>query len=782
MKFTDGYWLRSEHVLASYASQAFTARKIPGGMRIAAPERPILSRADALDITVLYLDFVSAGPNDIEVTLTHHAAYDTKEPRFELTPKPPVDEVFISEEEAVLKSGDLAVRVDRKTCAVRFEKDGRLLTGAGFRNIGYMRVNKEPTVYRMDPHYYEQHYEPYMLFELSVKPGETIYGFGEKFTPFVKNGQTVNVWNEDGGTASDVSYKNIPFYMSSEGYGIFTDSTGPVSYEVCSEKVEYVGMSVPGEQLRFHVLAGDSPKEVIGLYTDLTGKPALPPAWSFGLWLSTSFKPAYDEETVGNMIAGMQERSIPFRVFHFDCYWMRALHWCDFEWDADAFADVKGMLQRYHEKGLKLCCWINPYVAQDTEMFLEGARRGYLLMRADGRGVKQVDNWQPGLAVVDFTNPEAAAWYAGKVKGLLDAGIDSIKTDFGERIPIDVRYYDGSDPLFMHNYFTYLYNKTVFTAIEESRGKGEAVLFARSATAGSQKFPVHWGGDCAANYASMAETLRAGLSFAMSGFSFWSHDISGFEQTATPDLYKRWAQFGLLSSHSRLHGSDSYRVPWIFDDESNDVVRFFSELKCRMMPYYYELAIEAHETGVPFMRPMPFVFPKDCACRSLDLQYMLGDSVLVAPIFNEDSLGRFYLPGLTLQGGGYTGGKWINLIDGEVLDGGRWYEKTYSYLDLPLFVREGALIAFGQHSDVPDYDYADGTELVWYLPKDGARACCRIPDSKGGIAAGVQAERSGNVVRFTVSGVLANASCRVVLEDGREASGELADTAELTVE
>ena len=780
MKFTDGYWLRSEHVLASYASQAFTVEGIAGGMRIAAPERPIRSRADALDITVLYIDLVSAGPNDIEVTLTHHAAYDTKEPRFELTPKAPVAEVTIDEKEAVLKSGDLTARVDRETCGIRFEAKGRLLTSAGFRNIGYMRVNKKPTVYRMDPHYFEQNYDPYMLFELSVKPGETIYGFGEKFTPFVKNGQTVNIWNEDGGTASDVAYKNIPFYMSSEGYGVFTDSTGPVSYEVCSEKVEYVGMSVPGEQLRFHVLYGDTPKELIGVYTDLTGKPALPPAWSFGLWLSTCFKPAYDEETVGDMIAGMKERDIPFRVFHFDCYWMRALHWCDFEWDAAAFADVKGMLRRYHEKGLKLCCWINPYVAQDTEMFREGVQRGYLLMRADGHGVKQVDNWQPGLAIVDFTNPDAAAWYADKVKGLLTAGIDAIKTDFGERIPIDVQYHDGSDPLFMHNYYTYLYNKTVFTAIEEARGQGEAVLFARSATAGSQKFPVHWGGDCAASYASMGETLRAGLSFAMSGFSFWSHDISGFEKTATPDLYKRWAQFGLLSSHSRLHGSDSLRVPWIFDEESNDVVRFFSKLKCRLMPYYYDVAVEAHETGVPFMRPMPLAFPEDPACRCLDMQYMLGDSLLAAPIFNEESLGRFYLPGLENKGGGFTDGRWINLIDGEILEGGRWYEKKYSYLDLPLFVREGALVAFGSRSDVPDYDYADGAELVWYLPKDGDLALCRIPDVKGGIAAKVQAQRTGNTVRFTAEGTIRNASFRIILGDGSVRTGALSDDVMVT--
>ncbi len=225
-------------------------------------------------------------------------------------------------------------------------------------------------------------------------------------------------------------------------------------------------------------------------------------------------------------------------------------------------------------------------------------KNGYFLQRQDGRGPKQVDMWQTGMALVDFTNPDASQWYRNKLKTLLDMGVDCFKTDFGERIPIDVTYYDGSNPKAMHNYYTYLYNKCVFELLEEERGDHEAVLFARSATAGCQKFPVHWGGDCSANYPSMAETLRGGLSFALSGFSFWSHDISGFEHTATPDVYKRWVAFGMLSTHSRLHGSTSYRVPWLFDDEANDVVRFFTKLKCRLMPYIFAEAIDATMTGV----------------------------------------------------------------------------------------------------------------------------------------------------------------------------------------
>ncbi len=292
--------------------------------------------------------------------------------------------------------------------------------------------------------------------------------------------------------------------------------------------------------------------------------------------------------------------------------------------------DPKSMLQRYHDKGLKICVWINPYIGQKSCLFEEGSEKGYLLKRTDG-SVWQTDLWQPGMGLVDFTNPDACAWYQSKLRTLLDMGVDCFKTDFGERVPVkDIAYFDGSDPVKMHNYYTYLYNQTVFRLLEEVRGEGDAVLFARSATVGGQKFPAHWGGDCSATYVSMAETLRGGLSLSLSGFGFWSHDISGFEQTAPADIYKRWCQFGLLSSHSRLHGSSSYRVPWLFDEEACVVLKEFVNLKCRLMPYLYGQAVRAHEYGTPVLRPMFLDFPEDRACDTLDRQYMFGSSLLAA--------------------------------------------------------------------------------------------------------------------------------------------------------
>jgi alpha-D-xyloside xylohydrolase len=742
MKFTEGYWLRSESNQSIYASQAFYAEKTDAGMRILAPSRPVHTRGEALDVPTITLEFTAFAPGNILVHAQHYAGYHSGEARFEKHSAPVPFTVSITEAEAVLDCGGLTVRVDRATCAYRFEADGRVLTECGFRNLGYICKDYKPSTMRPAPNYLSDGYTPYMVGELSLKAGERVYGLGERFTSFVKNGQTVEMWNEDGGTASEIAYKNIPFYMTSEGYGVFVDHSTPVSFEVASEKVEYVGFSVPGEELRYHFIYGPSLKDVLVRYTDMTGKPALPPAWSFGLWLSTSFTTDYDEKSTSALIDGMAERHIPLRVFHFDCYWMKALHWCDFTWDDKTFSDVKGMLARYKkEKGVKICCWINPYIAQDTALFREGAEKGYFLMRADGKGIKQTDHWQPGMAFVDFTNPAACKWYADQLRKLLGMGVDCLKTDFGERIPIDVTYHNGADPLSMHNYYTYLYNRTVFNTLKAEKGEGEAVLFARSATAGGQQFPVHWGGDCSATYPSMAETLRGGLSFAMSGFSFWSHDISGFESTATPDVYKRWVQFGMLSTHSRLHGSSSYRAPWYFDEEACEVVRTFASLKCRLMPYLFEAAAEAHRTGVPVLRPMVLEFGGEPCVKDLDMQYMLGGALLVAPIFNPEGKAEYYLPC----------GEWTDLLTGEGKQGGTWCTGVYDYFHLPLYVRANTLLPMGANDALPDYDYAQGVELHLYALGDGKAATCTVPDEKGRPQLTAQASRSGNVLTLQLS-------------------------------
>jgi alpha-D-xyloside xylohydrolase len=506
---------------------------------------------------------------------------------------------------------------------------------------------------------------------------------------------------------------------------------------VGSESVERVQFSVPGESLEYFVIAGDNPKQILERYTALTGRPATVPAWSYGLWLSTSFTTSYDEATVTSFIDGMAERDLPLSVFHFDCFWMREFNWSDFAWDPRTFPDPVGMLKRLHDRKLHVCVWINPYIAQRSPLFAEAKGLGYLVKRTNG-DVWQWDLWQAGMALVDFTNPDATRWYQDKLRVLLDQGVDSFKTDFGERIPLDVEYFDGSDPARMHNYYPLLYNRAVFDLLEEVRGEGDAVLFARSATAGGQSLPVHWGGDSTSTFESMAETLRGGLSLAMSGFGFWSHDIGGFEGTPDSGVFKRWTAFGLLSSHSRLHGSDSYRVPWNFDDEAVEVTREFTKLKLRLMPYLYAAGQVATSSGTPVLRPMQLEFPDDPSTGYLDRQYLLGPDLLVAPVFSADGSVEFYLPS----------GTWTSYLTGEVKIGPGWFREQHGYESLPLYVREGAVLPVGAIDSRPDYDYLHGLTLELY-PTDSAERRSVTVTPPAGDSAEFVVERTAEGWRVT---------------------------------
>ncbi|MDO4338659.1 MAG: alpha-xylosidase [Eubacteriales bacterium] len=704
MKFGNGCWLQKEGIECFAPQEVYFVKCSEKEAVICAPTHRIVKRGDTLGGINLTVRITTPAPEMIRVQVSHYLGIQEKKPAFELNFNEDFKGEFCeTEDEVIVKSGSLSLRIHKETWAMSYERDGKLLTESTKRDLAYMRTDWTGTAYDMDPEG-----KAYMRQQLGLSVNEHVYGLGERFGAFVKNGQSVDIWNEDGGTSTEQSYKNIPFYLTDRGYGVFVNHPEKVSFEVATEQVSKVEFSVPGEALDYFVINGPSMKEVLTRYTDLTGKPSLPAPWTFGLWLSTSFTTNYDEDTVMSFIDGMLRRGINLRVFHFDCFWMKEFHWCDFIWDSRVFPDPEGMLRRIKEKGVNICVWINPYIGQESALFKEGMEKGYFIKRPNG-DVWQWDMWQPGMAIVDFTNKEAYRWYQEKLAVLLDMGVDCFKTDFGERIPVNCVYADGSDPQKMHNYYTYLYNKCVYELLEEKRGKGEAVLFARSATVGGQKFPVHWGGDCWSDYVSMEESLRGGLSLTMSGFGYWSHDIGGFENTSTADVYKRWAAFGLMSSHSRLHGSTSYRVPWAYDEEAVEVVRYFTEVKAKLMPYLYRNAIETSRTGVPMMRSMVLEFTQDPNCAYLDKQYMFGDSLLVAPIFNEDSKAVYYLPE----------GIWTHYLTGEVKEGGRWYQEDCGYLCIPVFAKENSLIAVGNRGDRPDYDYAQDVVMKAYALTEG---------------------------------------------------------------
>ena len=720
MKFTDGYWGLRPGVQALHPAEAYDVEADDGSLTVYAPTRHIVHRGDTLNRPLMTVRFTSPMAGVIGVRLIHHAGGTDRPPRFELpgVTSPDVTvrvgrdewaggEGGIEDEAAELTSGPLTARVHRGSDCwrVEFVAGGRVLTSSGRKGMGVMTTADGAH---------------HVIERLDLNPGDAVYGLGERFGPLVKNGQSVDIWNNDGGTSSEQAYKNVPFYLTNAGYGVFVNHPGKVSFEVASELVSRTQFSVEDQELEYFIIYGPTPKDILRRYTALTGRPARVPAWSYGLWLSTSFTTEYDEETVTSFVDGMAERDLPLSVFHFDSFWMREFNWCDFEWDSRTFPDPEGMLARLKARGLRICLWINPYIAQRSPLFGQAKAKGYLVRRPDG-AVWQWDRWQAGMGLVDFTNPEAREWYASHLRRLLDMGVDSFKSDFGERVPTDVVWDDGSDPQRMHNYYTELYNQTVFDVLRERFGDGGAVVFARSATAGGQRFPVHWGGDNDSTFASMAESLRGGLSLAMSGFGYWSHDIGGFENKPDPAVFKRWVPFGLLSSHSRLHGSQSYRVPWAFDDEAVDVLRSFTRLKMRLMPYLSATAREAYEEGIPVMRAMALEFPDDRATTHLDMQYMLGGRLLVAPVMNDAGVVSYYVPE----------GRWTSLLDGSHVIGPRWVEETHGFDTVPLLVRPDTVLPVGAVDDRPEYEYADRLTLRLYELADGHASELVIPDAVG---------------------------------------------------
>lgn len=590
MKFTNGYWMIRDGVDAFYAREAYelAADATTESLNVLAPTSVVRGRYDTLNLPTFNVDITTPAEGVIRVCAEHWQGA-TEYPGFPLNADEPGNrdyvtvqangngdgEVGVNGADVTLTTGGLTVKVVKGAPwnLTFIGEDGKVLTESAGKSLGRFKLGAESNVtaqpvsefgVTMDGSARDES-DVFIAIQLHLSVGEDVYGLGERFGAYVKNGQSVDIWNEDGGTASEQGYKDIPFYMTSNGYGVLVNNRGHVSFEIGSENTE---------------------------------------------------------ATINSFIDGMAERDIPLAAFHYDCYWMREFHWCDFEWDKRFFGDIESTLKRLHED------------------------KGYLVRKPNGE-VWQTDFWQAGMGLVDFTNPAAREWFKDKVKALLNQGVDAIKTDFGERIPRDVVWYDGSPKLSMHNWYTQLYNQAVFEAIEETYGKGNACLYARSATVGGQQQPVHWGGDCESTFNGMAQSLRAGLSLTSSGFGFWSHGIGGFEGAfPDPAVYKRWVAFGMLGSHSRLHGSTVYRVPWLFDEEDEkngvalvpgqtavDVVREFTKLKLELMPYVYQLGLQPHVNGTPVMRSMFVEFPDDPACRTLDRQYMFGPSMLVAPVF-----------------------------------------------------------------------------------------------------------------------------------------------------
>ncbi|OBZ75677.1 Alpha-xylosidase [Grifola frondosa] len=698
MRFNDGFWLLKSGVKPYFGLQVVQATKEQNGFNLQVSTKPIRHRGDTLAGPVLSVRVHSPTEGVIGVKIEHFKHIEST-PNITLFPDdPPIPSVSLSNTDTSwsVSTGGFSATIAENPYTITFNSPTRTLTSAGYKHQAIYDV-------------------PYK-WTLRSASNKLVYGLGEQFGAFVKNGQSVSIWNQDGGTSSEQAYKCVPFYITNRNYGVFINHPGEVEVEVGSEKVSRVGVSVADESLEYFVIYGETPLDILDRYTRMTGRPALLPAWTFGLWLSTSFLTSYDEKTVSGFLQGMLKRNCPVRVFHLDCFWMKQYEWCSFTFDPDNFPNPKAYLADIKSRyGVKVCVWINPYISQLSPIFQEAIKGGYLIKRKDGTPW-QWDLWQPGLGVVDVTNPAARKWYEDKLDALVDLGVDTFKTDFGERIPhASVVFHDGSDPMRMHNTYSVVYNEMVFRLLERRFGKGEAVVFARSATAGGQRFPVHWGGDCESTFEAMAETLRGGLSLTSSGFAFASHDIGGFEGHPPPEVYHRWVAYGLFSSHSRLHGSMSYRVPWQYGEEAATYMARFLDMKHRLMPYLYNLALEAHAKGHPLQRAMFLEFPTDPTAHHLDRQFMLGPALLVAPVFvptGEPS--EYYLPA----------GRWTSLFHpGRTRVGPVWVREVVPLDEIPVWVRAGSVLCLGPASmGRPDYEFALDVEMrVYELEEGGVR-------------------------------------------------------------
>jgi alpha-D-xyloside xylohydrolase len=565
----------------------------------------------------------------------------------------------------------------------------------------------------------------------ALRPREAIYGLGEQFIGLDKVGQTIDLnMVEATGTTTPRSYKNVPFFWSTRGYGIFFNHSSRMTCWIGSRCAPDVQVALEDDFLDYFVILGD-PKRILSRYTDITGKSGVPPKWSFGFWQSKiSYRSA--EETL-EVVRRMREAGVPMDVLHLDTHWFRRDWCCDLEFDPERFPDPAGYLAELREQGVKVSLWQLPYIPEGSKLFDALAAVDGFVKTEDGElydvGLCYTPNFRGAVGCIDFTNPEARRVYRAYLRRLFDLGAKAIKVDFGEQAPVDGVYHDGTPGHRAHNLYPLLYNRTVAEVTEEATG--ESIIWARSAWAGSQRYPLHWGGDSSANWDNLVPQMAGGLSFGLSGFPFWSQDIGGFFGEADGALMVRWFQIGLFLSHSRIHGFGR-RELYEFEDEVQRIGREYIRLRYRLLPYLYGSAIDCAARSLPMARALVVEFPDDPTTWDLDDQWLLGDSLLVVPIVDSSNRRRAYLPG----------GVWTDWWTGERLEGERWIDVTADLATLPLYVREGGLVPLGPVMNFVDEratdeitlrlaPFAGDGETLFGIPLEGGTARVRYTARRG---------------------------------------------------
>ena len=504
----------------------------------------------------------------------------------------------------------------------------------------------------------------------SLAPNEKIYGCGESATALNKAGQKVNLFVTDPqGPETPDMYKPIPFFFSNRGYGMFMHTSAPVTCDFGRSYIGATKLFMADEAMDIFIFLG-SPKEMLSEYTALVGRPEMPPLWSFGTWMS---RITYFSEAEGRDVARkLRENKIPSDVIHFDTGWFGVDWQCDYAFAADRFDNPRQMLTDLRSQGFRTCLWQLPYFTPKNKFFPELVERG--LYVRNGKGQLPYED-----VVLDFTNPETVQWYQEKLGNLIEMGVGAIKVDFGEGAPLDAIYANGRSGLYEHNLYPLRYNKTVADIIKKLHG--ENIIWARSAWAGSQRYPLHWGGDAATTETGFEGTIRSGLSIGLSGFCFWSNDIGGFVTQSPESLYRRWLPFGFLTSHSRVHGAPPTE-PWYYGKEFTDYFRRCAELKYKLMPYVYAQSKECTENGWPMLRALLLEYPDDPGAWLVEDEYMFGSNLLVAPMLEEGSGRDVYLPGRQ---------KWIDYQTGKVYAPG-WNHIECGTLPIVILVKDGSAI------------------------------------------------------------------------------------------
>ncbi|WP_417354285.1 alpha-xylosidase [Flavobacterium sp.] len=503
----------------------------------------------------------------------------------------------------------------------------------------------------------------------SLEPDEKIFGCGESFTQFNKRGQKVVLWTDDAnGVQNETMYKPIPFYMSSRGYGVFMHTSTPVTVDFGKYFAGANKMMIGDDVADLFIFIGE-PKDILDEYTDLTGKASMPPLWSFGFWMS---RITYFSEKEGREIAkNLRKNKIPSDVIHFDTGWFDVDWRNNYEFASKRFDDPAKMMADMKKDGFNVCLWQLPYFTPRNTLFNEIVDNG--LAVKDRKGNLPYED-----AVLDFSNPETVKWYQAKLKHLMDQGVAVFKVDFGEAAPAEGIYHSGRTGFYEHNLYPLRYNKAVAELTQ--REKGYTLIWARSTWAGSQRYPLHWGGDAATTNGAMSATLRGGLSLGLCGFSFWSHDVGGFVTKSPEELYKRWTPFGMLTSHVRSHGEPPTE-PWLYSEDFLKSFRNADNMRYELMPYIYAQAKESSEKGLPMMRALFVEYPQDAGSWLIDNEYLFGSDMLVAPLFEEVTERDVYLPP----------GQWVDYQTKKVYNGG-WHRIAAGELPIIVLVKSGTAI------------------------------------------------------------------------------------------